>query len=181
MKTIHLPRLDLEFLAHDGVYFHDDGLVEDVGRHSDEVLEKYGLEPYVRSWEDVAGRFEHVSIFYHAYQADPEIHYHIFVRSNLHSDVTMFCQGHEETHVLFQMGKICLLKDALDDGGIQSEGLELLPEEAICDIGGTQALLHTNPEWDSLDFSNCMTDYIAQVAEWLEPRSNLKIGYAGRK
>lgn len=67
--------------------------------------------------------------------------YHIFYIDHRHEPTNLFMRAHEETHVLYELGRLDILADRLLAGqGVRISFDEIDEEEVIAELGGIYAL-----------------------------------------
>lgn len=165
MKSVKLLATGLEFQVEDTFHYHDDGLVPNIVEHIKRLERKYGgilLTEYC----DIKCK----GITYISYNAPyrsleevlrnkGEVDVHIFVLQGMEELPTVFCKGHEETHILLSLNRLEILKSKLSANGIASDGIEAEHKEVICDIGGFLAVMTLRPGWKELAFDYTRQGY----------------------
>lgn len=204
MPNLHLFATGFDLEVPKNYHYQDDGLVENPLAHSLELCRRYSglinfstLSLTMERLVHYAARtfFDHPQILsprsgycfdYHgshssiaeALRANQDVYVHTYVRAGMSEDNTLFCRGHEETHALIGLERLDLLKEALTRIKVNPEGLEQLPEEVICHLGGFYSLseLRVPRNYSTKPFVRIGTlQEMLVLKQWLEQHSRYKI------
>jgi len=186
MKKIKLYATSFEIESSDNLYYHDDGVVENIIGHTSELFRKYNITSCNHLLKKVsdsrlpfpAGRT--VSFFNQKYNSwkealddNAEVNVHTFVlRSDKKTEI--YCRGHEEYHLVSDNGGPDPLPKALKTFGINTEGFEQLPEEIKCEASGLYSLLRKYPSDKSPRLR--INPNTRMLLQWLEKNGNLRRG-----
>lgn len=124
--------------------FRDDGFVEDVHKHAREIYKEFGDNPdvYYLNLLLKEGKLPLVSgLTLISPNIIPPINVIIFYQHCNSYLKEIFIRGHEETHVLYYLGKIDLLQKELTVCRLKTDILSCLDAELIADIGGLYTLI----------------------------------------
>lgn len=138
-------KIDLEILGiqfqSDIYFFRDDGFVEDVHTHARKVNQEFGDDP--NSYDSgvaLNGKLPLVGGLTRVRRASNPIPVIIFYHHYDSRIKETFVRGHEETHVLQEIGNIHLLKEKLIPLKLNID-FATIDNELIADIGGLYALI----------------------------------------
>ena len=205
MSEINLSATGLVVNAPDNYHYHDDGTVKSLVAYATALSQKYSsknIHPfYLRLAESIGIgslfrksaeekglpvtkglNFQYYGMYSSiedALKEDAEVHVHTFVLEGLGERETLFLRGHEETHTLLHLERLYLLENALPQLNlkprIKPDGLERLPKEVICDVGGLYAVLRNYPNLTEFTLKGCSTkERIGIMDRWLKENSGIE-------
>ena len=100
-----------------------------------------------------------------AFTAALDFNAHAFVLDHFIPEITTVFMGHEETHILEDIGKLNVLENRLSKIGIQNSNFSNQEGEFIADVGGFYAFFIHYPDSD-YHFPNGYK----KVVEWYESK-----------
>ena len=199
MSEINLSATGLVVNAPDNYHYHDDGTIKSLVAYATALSQKYssknihpfylrlaesiGIGSLFRKFAEEKGlpvtkglNFQYYGIYSSiedALKEDAEVHVHTFVLEGLGELETLFLRGHEETHTLLHLERLYPLEDALSQLNlkpkIKPDGLEQLPKEVICDVGGLYAVLWNCPNLTEFTLKGCSTkERLGVMNGWLK-------------
>jgi hypothetical protein len=136
---VWLPGLDLTISLDSDRFLRNDGFVEDVIAHANQVYREMGLDTDFHNEEEIFASGRHLGF-------DVQIQGHhgkasvIFV-GNMGDVYTVFCLGHESTHALQFLGAEKYLVDDLKTHGFSMNPFARYTDrEDIANVGGCLSL-----------------------------------------
>ena len=157
-RIIHLNALNLDLPVNDNVFFHDDGFVQDLNMHFAMTAARYGA-----SRKEIEELLENTEILgrMRAFRNQGELHIYIGYYVDRSEIQQLQTRGHEETHVLYTLGALSALKDAMKEKfslDINFEKVYHLTQdhyklsEVSADIGGLFAVHQTFGRRKMIDY-----------------------------
>jgi hypothetical protein len=172
MKQLILPATGFEMEVPDNFYYHDDGVVDSIAKHTRDLCRSYGNDPKYTKMNFIGQRLAELlqesrldskirkimnrtdgySIRFYSWKkydsmnqalrSGDQVNFHIYLLRNRNDQVSTCIRGHEETHLPLNFGREDLIISKWASFGLGTQGFEDLPLEAKCDIGGICATLN---------------------------------------